>query len=127
MRRLKQKSSRDPVISLINIVFLILIFFMVAGSLATPPDRSIRFVQTADLDCCVPPDAISVDSTGRLVAGGQVVADAAEILRRRGDDPSPVRILPDRELPATKLLELIAALRKAGATDVIIVTEDTSA
>ena len=50
MKRRRQKAPRDPVISLINIVFLILIFFMVAGSLSSPPDPSIRFVQTEDLD-----------------------------------------------------------------------------
>ena len=66
MKRSKLQTRRDPVISLINIVFLILIFFMIAGTLASPPDPSVRFVQTQDLECCVPPDAVSIDKTGQL-------------------------------------------------------------
>ncbi len=33
MRRLRRKSTREPTIALINIVFLMLVFFMVAGAL----------------------------------------------------------------------------------------------
>ena len=57
MKRVKRKRERDPVISLINIVFLILIFFMVAGTLSAPTEPSLRFVQAEAPDCCVPPDA----------------------------------------------------------------------
>ena len=74
MKRSKLQTRRDPVISLINIVFLILIFFMIAGTLASPPDPSVRFVQTQDLECCVPPDAVSIDKTGQLRRGGTPVS-----------------------------------------------------
>lgn len=40
MRAHRQKSEREPTIALINIVFLMLVFFMVAGTLAAPLDPS---------------------------------------------------------------------------------------
>jgi biopolymer transport protein ExbD len=126
MRRLQCKSRRDPVISLINIVFLILIFFMVAGSLTTPPDPSIRFIQTQDIHCCVPPDAVSIDRTGTLRRDGTRI-EARDILRPTNAESSSVRLLPDRDLPAIILLERVRELRAIGATNITIVTEDTTA
>ncbi|MEH6743262.1 ExbD/TolR family protein [Hyphomonas sp.] len=125
MKRRRQKAPRDPVISLINIVFLILIFFMVAGSLSSPPDPSIRFVQTEDLDCCVAPDAVAIDSSGQLRRGG-IPIDMKYIIQSRNTDATPLRLLPDRHLPAAQLLELVKELRANGQTDIIIVTEDTA-
>ncbi|MBL4877412.1 biopolymer transporter ExbD [uncultured Hyphomonas sp.] len=125
MKRRRQKAPRDPVISLINIVFLILIFFMVAGSLSSPPDPSIRFVQTEDLDCCVAPDAVAIDAAGELRRSG-IPIDLKSLLNSRNSDTTPLRLLPDRDLPAAQLLELVKELRANGQTDIIIVTEDTT-
>jgi biopolymer transport protein ExbD len=125
MKRSKQKTRRDPVISLINIVFLILIFFMIAGSLASPPDPSVRFVQTQDLECCVSPDAVSIDKTGQLRRGG-VPITLESLLDNLAADTSSLPLLPDRELPAVQLLGLVKDLRASGRTNITIVTEDTT-
>jgi len=126
MKRRRRKSRRDPVISLINIVFLILIFFMITGTLAAPPDPSIRFVQTADLDCCVPPDAVAISRTGEIRLNGSLVSGVAAILEARDSDEAPVRLLPDRDLPAHILLENVRDLREAGVSRIIIVTENSA-
>ena len=89
MKRCKLQTRRDPVISLINIVFLILIFFMIAGTLASPPDPSVRFVQTQDLECCVPPDAVSIDKTGQLRRGGAPVSLESLLDSPAADTSSP--------------------------------------
>ena len=47
MRRFaKSKPQREPTIALINIVFLMLVFFMVAGTLAQPLDPDLKLVET---------------------------------------------------------------------------------
>ncbi|RCL89625.1 biopolymer transporter ExbD [Hyphomonas sp.] len=125
MKRSKLQTRRDPVISLINIVFLILIFFMIAGTLASPPDPSVRFVQTQDLECCVPPDAVSIDKTGQLRRGGAPVS-LESLLDSPAADTSSLRLLPDRELPAVQLLKLVKELRASGRTNIIVVTEHTT-
>ena len=125
MKRRRLKAPRDPVISLINIVFLILIFFMVAGSLSSPPDPSIRFVQTEDLDCCVSPDAVAIDPFGQLRRGG-IPIDRKSLLNSQHLRVTPLRLLPDRDLPAAQLLELVKELLANGQADIIIVTEDTT-
>lgn len=48
MRKAKTSSRREPTIALINIVFLMLVFFMVAGTLSQPLDKDLSLVRTAD-------------------------------------------------------------------------------
>lgn len=124
MRRLRRKSAKEPTIALINIVFLMLVFFMVAGALAPPLDPALALVKTADLDTVSPPDALVVHPDGRLSYRGEDVASAAAWLQAQapGDDAA-VRVVPDRDLPASDLVSLARTLRQAGAARVVIVTE----
>ena len=118
------RSRREPTIALINIVFLMLIFFMAAATLAPPLDGGLKLVQTADLDGRAPPDALVVHADGRLVYRGEVLSDAGAYLDVLAlDARETVRIVPDAELPARDLVALGAALRAAGAARVLMVTE----
>ena len=124
MRRRARRSKREPTIALINIVFLMLVFFMVAGTLSPPLDRELALVTTSDLEGRPPPDALVIHSDGALSFRGIDQADAGTYLS--GLDPEAreeVRIVPDRELSATQLVSLGRELRRAGAGKVIIVTE----
>ena len=118
------RSRREPTIALINIVFLMLIFFMAAATLAPPLDGGLKLVQTEDLDGRAPPDALVVHADGRLVYRGEVLSDArAYVDVLAWDARETVRIVPDAELPARDLVALGAALRAAGAARVLMVTE----
>ena len=118
------RSRREPTIALINIVFLMLIFFMAAATLAPPLDGGLKLVQTADLDGRAPPDALVVHADGRLVYRGEVLSDAGAYLDVLAwDARETVRIVPDAELPARDLVALGEALRAAGAERVVMVTE----
>ncbi|MEM9313325.1 MAG: biopolymer transporter ExbD [Pseudomonadota bacterium] len=109
-------------ISLINIVFLILIFFMVAGTLAQPP-RELQFVQSTDLDCCTDPDALAISKDGHLSYRGSPVESASAFLGLRADAAGPVRLLPDSELPAKALLGHVADLKAAGSERIVVLTQ----
>lgn len=124
MRGRAPRSRREPTIALINIVFLMLVFFMVAGTLAPPLDRDMALVSTADLDGRPPPDALVIRADGTLSFRGTDHVDAEMYVS--GLDPEArdeVRIVPDRALPAAQLVALGRDLRRAGAGKVIIVTE----
>ena len=97
---------------------------MVAGALAPPLDPALTLVRTAALDSVAPPDALIVHPDGQLGYRGEAVASAAAWLADHPvKDGAPVRIVPDRDLPAAQLVALARALRTAGATRVVIVTE----
>lgn len=118
----------EPTIALINIVFLMLIFFLVAGTLARPLDRDLKLVSATRLEGRAPPDALVVFADGRLAFRYRETTPAAHLAHLSeesgSDDTAPdVRIVPDRELPAADLVQLMARLRAEGAARIFIVTE----
>ncbi|MBW4960859.1 biopolymer transporter ExbD [Sulfitobacter sp. CW3] len=120
----KTKPQREPTIALINIVFLMLVFFMVAGTLAQPLDPSLTLVETRELEGQAPPNALVVYPDGRISFQGQDQADAATFIASLSDeDRETVRLVPDRALPAAALVTLTRALRTAGAQRVMLVTK----
>ena len=122
--RRPRRSRGEPTIALINIVFLMLIFFMIAGTLAPPLDRDLTLVNTADLEGAAPPDALIEHSAGRLMYGGQDIASVAAYLAQHEPDPeAPIRLIPDRALDAADLVMLARNLQAQTGSKVLIVTE----
>lgn len=121
---MKRSAKREPTIALINIVFLMLVFFMVAGTLARPVDQAMTLVRTDQLPGQAPPNALVIYPDGRLFHAAKPVFDAQSYLSLLPDgDRQTVRIMPDRALPAQKMVQIAMALRAAGAEQVMIVTE----
>ena len=116
------RSRREPIIGLINVVFLMLIFFLIAGSIAPAPERGLALVRIADLTTQAPPDALVLSADGTLRhAGAEGVDPAAYVATLPA--PRVARILPDRDAPAAALVALADALHRAGADRVIILGE----
>lgn len=116
----------EPTIALINVVFLMLIFFLIAGTLAPPIDRDVTLVNASDLEGREPPDALVIRADGSTTFRGETVgtANALSLLNDAGEDgKTAIRIVPDRDLPAVRLVEIGDELRKAGAKRVFIITE----
>lgn len=120
IRQTRLRSTRDSTIPLINVVFLMLIFFLIAGTIAPPLDPDLSLVNTAELDGREPPDALVLHQDGTLSFRGQPVDLTAFIA---GQEPGPVRIVPDRNAPAPRLMEVTNELRRLGAPSVFVVTE----
>lgn len=124
MRRRAKRQPRENTIALINIVFLMLIFFLVAGTLARPLDGDVRLVRTADLEGAPPPDALVIHADGRMAwRGTDVTSVQSFVAEQPQGSRARLRILPDRDLPASDLIALGRDLRLAGAEKVVIVTE----
>ena len=123
MRR-PRRQTREPTIALINIVFLMLVFFMVAGTLAPPLERDLSLVRTDDLEGRAPPDALVIHADGRMAYRGTEQTDVGSyVAGLERDALEAIRIVPDRDLPAADLVALGRELRRAGAGRVIIETE----
>ncbi|MWB79080.1 biopolymer transporter ExbD [Pseudooceanicola sp. 216_PA32_1] len=124
MRRRRTRTGGEPTIALINIVFLMLIFFLVAGRLAVPLDTDLRLVSTTGLEGSAPPDALVLHADGRMTNRGAEITGVADFVAGLPEQArANVRIVPDRELPAALLVARGRALRDAGAERVVIVTE----
>lgn len=127
---LQDKTHRrhaENVLPLINIVFLMLIFFLVAATLKpfselniTPPSitgseqgENIR-------------DTIQIDDQGRISFEGAVVTSEELTqrlrLRLQLQNPPRLKVLADKNLAASVLVGVLAATTEAGAKHVSLIT-----
>lgn len=130
--RPREARQRESTIALINIVFLMLIFFLLAGTLAPPLDPDVSLITTANAERgAEPPNALFVTDEGELRARGRdtSVEDFVGALRADGgpdgDTVPEVKVAADRALAAAELIDIVGALKAAGVEKVSIVTERT--
>lgn len=122
--------QRESTIALINVVFLMLIFFLIAGTLAPPMEADIRLIETVMAERSEPPHALFVTGDGELRAGGRAVDPTSYVTSLKAESGEAegidVRLAADRELPAVRLIEIVRALRESGADKISIITERTA-
>lgn len=125
-QRKRPRSDDDRVLPLINVVFLLLIFFMVAGHLSatdpfavTPPHSD---TETApDMDTHL----ILIDRQGHLALDGLPLSEAA-LIEAFGSSPmTTVRIKADGAVDAVTVITLMERLRAAGLTNLQLLTIPT--
>ena len=120
IRSAQPRRKRDATIAMINVVFLMLVFFLIAGTIAPPLDPELELVDTTGLEGREPPDALVLREDGSLTFRG-VPSDPETYMAEHG--PGPVRVVPDRNASGTRLIEITGMLRRLGASSVILVTE----
>jgi len=123
LRKHQTSSRREPTIALINIVFLMLIFFLIAGTLAAPLEGDIKLVDTAGLDGAAPPDALVLNASGQLSFRAETITPEAYIAQASDSERATLRLVPDRAVSAAILVETASALKAAGAGSILLVTE----
>lgn len=130
LARPQKRQPEESIIPMINVVFLLLIFFLMTAQIAppapfevTPPVSDSEAAPAADL-------VLHVDAAGRYgfrdATGGEEVlgALAAELPPCAAPcaQPQTVQVRVDASLPAAKLATLMAQLPKAGIRRAEIVT-----
>lgn len=128
----KKKPKADASLPLINIVFLLLLFFLVAGQVSEklrddiepplstllekgqPPQKGVFISSTGDVFFnSIRISAIDVATMSRADAG----ATKARCLAK-----CPIRIIADHRLEAVTLTKLLKKIRQGGAKDLMLVT-----
>jgi biopolymer transport protein ExbD len=109
----------DFILPMINIVFLLLLFFLTAGSLANRNEAQSAIPITATLPLeRLPRPLLLVQSDGSLELDGRPVTreDVVRSVRNgvTGESALSVSVLADPDMPATTLLTLVDALRADG-------------
>ncbi len=117
----------DPILPMINVVFLLLIFFMLAGALHAidvldvEPPRSDSELPRAELE-----SAVLIGADGRL-AMGETEVDALALQLRVQDllaarPDSVIRLKADGEVAAARVVEVMELLAAVGAERVMLLT-----
>lgn len=121
----RERAERENTIPLINVVFLLLVFFLVAGTLSAPRDTGVDLATAEGFDpAALDPRAIYVDASGALRVGGAEtdVAGALAGVAAAGAAEGAVTVVPDRALKASVLLSRLAELRRASDRPIRILT-----
>ena len=128
-RRPRHQTARSGadagVLPLINVVFLLLIFFMLAGQFASEgpmpiqPTQSSSEVEPGEQDIVV-----VVGPDGTVVAGGQPAGldDLAGLLAAQAEDQSTVWLKSDAGAEAVRVIDVMHAIRDAGFLEVRLLT-----
>ncbi len=127
----RSSNDEDNMIPLINVVFLMLIFFMIAGQISksdpvkTMPPESVndqRLTDSESIDLLVSPE-------GQIFLGDQLVTEdqLTEQLSQRADavediNQLTVRIKVDADLPVSELKPLLLKVREAGLVKASLIT-----
>lgn len=118
--RFKRRDADAGVLPLINVVFLLLIFFMAAARLAPTDPFAVAPPQSA-ATADAPQDAARalVAADGRLALEGVAVSPDALGAALEGRD---VRLLADADAEAAMVIALLGRMRAAGARSITLVT-----
>lgn len=130
MRLPQPKPSRpaENTVSLINIVFLMLIFFLLAGNLSAPPERGFQFPKTSSFTATgqAPVKAVSVSREGEILIDGHMTTQSGlpGILQNLPAERKtrPLKLIADRRLEAKALIGIVGVLRAGGFSKITIVT-----
>jgi len=113
----------DALLPLINLVFLLLMFFIVAGQLANDPLPELPGSQASDQQ--QPPRAdLVITARGDLKVSSTPVTE--EELARHLPDPDkeqPLRVAAADSLTMQELERLFRVLEELGYTDILLLTE----
>ncbi|MEZ5840819.1 MAG: biopolymer transporter ExbD [Hyphomicrobiales bacterium] len=114
-------------VPLINVVFLMLVFFLIAGSLRPFMARDIDPPRTAAADPGARPRGpLAIAADGQMFLAGEplAAADLPAYLAAHAahSEPQPLFVVADRALPAAALLDLVEAAKAAGIAQTRLVT-----
>ena len=115
----------DRILPLVNIVFLLLIFFMVAGQLTRADPFDIAPPRSAS-DGAAPdgPAVVLVGADGRLALDGEVMArpELLAAIPGRLGAKARLRLKVDGRADAVRTVHLVVGLKAAGARDIRLLT-----
>ncbi len=121
----RRRASDDNLIPLINVVFLLLIFFMVAGQFGQPlPDHIAAPASTSDQRLEMAPVSLRLDRDLRLTLNDRPVTvdSLAAGLQELATDPAALRVVlkADRAIRAADLDAVLQVLRAQGIARVTL-------
>ncbi len=110
-----RRSAPDFSIATVNIVLLLVLFFLVAGSIVAESEQGFDLPETTDLPLAdLPRPLIVLQPGGETLLDGARLDPAAITERLLAEGAGTAHVLTARDMPARALMDLLAALEPAG-------------
>lgn len=115
-----QKTSIDTSLAIVNIVLLLIFFFLATGSIMNSPDFGVDLSETTELPIdMLPQPILIVGEDGGLSLNGEPIA-SEDLAFNLVDDPI-LHLMMERDAPASMLLEILGR-EDLFATEIRLVT-----
>ncbi len=127
LERPKQARELVNITPLIDVVFILLVFFMLAGSIEPKDPFSVSPAQsTAEIRGDIQDFVILIDQDGRVALDDQVLdrADLSSVvIDVMANNPGAlIQLKPDAKADAVTVIEVMEDIRDAGAQYLVLLT-----
>lgn len=111
----------EPVVPMINVVFLLLIFFLMTAEIAPPDPFEVDLPANPATEPAPAGDTIYLSANGEIAFGA---LRGTEAIAAAGSADSPLNLRADARADASALARLLADLARAGAGTVTLITRE---
>ncbi|MEM7667827.1 MAG: biopolymer transporter ExbD [Pseudomonadota bacterium] len=113
----------DRILPLINVVFLLLIFFMVVGRLSASDPFEINPPESISQGAPATDDfLIAIGTEGALALNNELMEEDELIARIVAANPAQLRMKTDNNVEANRVIALMERLRASGISSVRLMT-----
>jgi len=125
-----RERKEENLVPLINIVFLILIFFLVASTIRPFTDRQVKLAETIEASkSSVVPRMVVVRADGARLVNNQPIDEqalqaqlAAWANDNGGATVKTITVVADKTVAASQLIDVVTMANAAGIADVKLLT-----
>lgn len=118
----RSRSLDDALLPLVNVVFLLMVFFLAAGRFGGPKPVDSTPQSSRTESSAAAPRVLELRADGRLVLAGEVFADSELAGRSLAWRGAPLDVQASGDVPAARVLRVLAILRGAGLDQVRLLT-----
>lgn len=118
-----RKSKSESIVPMINVVFLLLIFFLMTSQIAPPDPFEVIAPTARDGADAEAKTVLYVSDAGRLHFDGAENGAALSRLQRLASEETTILLRAASALEATRLAEILAELAGVGVTRVELVVD----
>jgi len=118
----RPRSLDDALLPLVNVVFLLMVFFLSAGRFGAPKPEAATPESSRAESRAAMARVLELKADGTLASGGQVFAEAELSIRAVAWAGQPLDVKAAGKVPADRVLRLLAVLRQVGVLDVRLLT-----
>ncbi|MBB5516299.1 biopolymer transport protein ExbD [Rubricella aquisinus] len=115
-----RRAPQDGIVPMINIVFLLLVFFLMTATLVPAPEEDVTLAEATGAEADTEPSTLVLRGDGMILYDG--MEGEAALARLLSGQPERVYIRADRAAPADRLIAVAKGLTAEGVSDIAIVT-----
>ena len=121
-RKTSYVSEKENIVPMINIVFLLLIFFLITSSLVPRPVEIIERPFGLSDSNVENPNYLFITGSSEIIYLGQTREIAWDLIKK--SEPTTLTIEADRNLPANKLISLLNKLNDMNILHLEMIVSD---